>query len=106
MSEKLKETESSEPGNISRRDMLKGIAITAGIVAAGTMVGANPIGAAHAANNCPGTTPKAEVQYQPHPKGKEQCSGCANFIAPKCCKVVAGPVAPDGYCIAFTPMPA
>ncbi|MBU2824949.1 iron oxidase, partial [Acidithiobacillus ferrooxidans] len=29
MSEKLKETENSKAGNISRRDMLKGIAITA-----------------------------------------------------------------------------
>ena len=35
MSEKLKETGSSKAGNISRRDMLKGIAITAGVVAAG-----------------------------------------------------------------------
>ena len=106
MSEKQKEPDNSKLENVSRRDVLKAVVITAGVVAAKTAFGVNPIGVAHAAGNCPGTTPKAEVQYQPHPKGKDQCSGCANFIAPKCCKVVAGQIAPDGYCIAFTPMSA
>ncbi|AEM49324.1 High Potential Iron sulfur Protein Hip [Acidithiobacillus ferrivorans] len=95
-----------KPQNLSRRDVLKGIAITAGVVAAGAVVGVNPIGAAHAAGKCPGITPKASLQYQPHPKGKEQCSACANFIAPHCCKVVAGSVVPEGYCMAFILKPA
>ncbi|MHB1633147.1 MAG: iron oxidase [Acidithiobacillus sp.] len=106
MSDEQKGIQKSESENVSRRQVLKGIAITAGVVAAGAVAGVNPIGAAHAAGKCPGTTPKAALQYQSHPKGKDQCSVCANFIAPHCCKVVAGSVAPDGYCMAFAPKPA
>ena len=106
MSDELKGSEKSKPENVSRRQVLKGIAITAGVVAAGAAVGVSPIGAAHASGKCPGTTPKAALQYQPHPHGKDHCSVCANFIAPHCCKVVAGAVAPDGYCMAFAPKAA
>ena len=106
MSDEQKGIEKNEPENVSRRQVLKGIAITAGVVAAGAVAGVNPIGAAHAAGKCPGTTPKAALQYQPHPKGKDHCSVCANFIAPHCCKVVAGSVVPDGYCLEFAPKPA
>ncbi len=106
MSDEQKGIEKTETENVSRRQVLKGIAITAGVVAVGAMAGVNPIGAAHAAGKCPGTTPKAALQYQPHPKGKDHCSVCANFIAPHCCKVVAGSVVPDGYCLAFAPKPA
>lgn len=91
---------------LTRRDVLKGIAISAGVVAVGAITGANPIGAARAAGTCPGTTPKATLQYQTQPKGKDHCSVCANFIAPHCCKVVAGQISPEGWCMAFTPKTA
>ncbi|MHB9044280.1 twin-arginine translocation signal domain-containing protein, partial [Acidithiobacillus sp.] len=66
-----------KPEGVRRRDLLKGIAITVGVVAAGPITGMSPIGVAHAAEKCPGMTPKATLQYQPHPKGKDQCSVCA-----------------------------
>lgn len=106
MSKEENGTEKTTPESLSRRDVLKGIAITAGVVAVGAVTGVNPIGAAHAAGKCPGTTPKAALQYRPHPNGKDHCAVCANFIAPHCCKVVAGSVVPDGYCLAFIPKPA
>lgn len=89
----------SEEKKISRRDAMKGMAVAVGAVAVGSMMGAET---AMAAGKCPGTTPKATLSYQDHPKGKDHCAVCANFIAPHCCKVVAGPVSSNGYCLAFT----
>ena len=83
---------------ITRRDALKNIAVVAGGIAVTTMVGA---GTANA-----GTVSKASVQYQDHPKGKQQCSVCANFVAPHGCKVVAGKIATTGWCVAFAPKSA
>ena len=83
---------------ITRRDALKNIAVVAGGIAVTTMVGAGTPNA--------GTVSKASVQYQDHPKGKQQCSVCANFVAPHGCKVVAGKIAPNGWCVAFAPKSA
>lgn len=99
MSEDQKKPENKQ--NISRRNMLKGIAITAGTVV-GASVGLNPLKAAHA-GGCPGTVPKASLQYRPHPNGSSECDNCANFIAPHCCKVVAGPIVKHGWCMAYAP---
>ncbi len=46
------------------------------------------------------------VQYQDHPNGSAQCSKCVNFIAPNACKIVAGTISPNGWCVAFAPKPA
>jgi len=45
---------------------------------------------------------KQDVRYQDQPKGAQRCSGCANFTAPSACKVVAGSVNPNGWCLLFT----
>lgn len=56
-----------------------------------------------------GSTPKANVQFQTKPKGANQCSKCNYFIpganptAEGQCKVVAGPITPNGWCILFAP---
>ncbi len=43
---------------------------------------------------------KAIAHYQEQPKGDQQCANCANFIAEsKTCKVVEGPISPNGWCI-------
>ena len=43
---------------------------------------------------------KASVHYQTHPKGKQKCSRCANFIAEsKTCKRVEGQINPEGWCV-------
>ena len=58
-----------------------------------------------------GTMPKANVKYQDHPSGAAQCSKCAYFIAganataPGQCKVVAGPVAANAWCVLYAPKP-
>ncbi|WP_239058863.1 iron oxidase [Acidithiobacillus ferrianus] len=83
---------------ITRRDMLKNMVAGAGAVAVTTMMG---VGVADA-----GVMAKAAVQYQDTPKGKDRCSTCANFIAPHSCKVVAGNISPNGWCIAFVPKSA
>ena len=42
---------------------------------------------------------QASVQYQTQPKDKLKCSSCLNFIAESnTCKLVAGPVSPEGWC--------
>ncbi len=43
------------------------------------------------------------VQYQETPKDGNQCSKCAQFQAPNACAIVAGPIAPTGWCVAFAP---
>lgn len=44
---------------------------------------------------------KAEAQYQDHPNGQQHCGVCANFIPPADCRVIQGPVSPDGWCRNF-----
>ncbi len=43
------------------------------------------------------------VQYQTMPKDGAKCSGCVNFVAPNACKVVAGNISPEGWCVAYAP---
>jgi hypothetical protein len=46
---------------------------------------------------------QAQVQYQTTPKDGNKCSTCVNFVAPNACKIVAGTISPEGWCIAFAP---
>lgn len=41
------------------------------------------------------------AQYQPTPRGKAACAGCASFVAPAACKMVSGAISPSGWCILF-----
>jgi hypothetical protein len=43
------------------------------------------------------------VQYQETPKDGAKCSTCVNFVAPASCKIVAGTINPDGWCVAYAP---
>ena len=43
------------------------------------------------------------VQYQTMPKDGAKCSLCVNWVAPNSCKIVAGTINPDGWCVAFAP---
>ncbi len=47
--------------------------------------------------------PQAAVQYQEMPKDGQKCSDCVNFVAPNACKIVAGDINPNGWCVAFAP---
>jgi hypothetical protein len=44
---------------------------------------------------------KESMKYQDKPNGNKQCSNCAQFVAPDGCKVVAGTISPQGYCLAW-----
>jgi hypothetical protein len=46
---------------------------------------------------------QAQVQYQLMPKDGAKCSTCVNFEAPASCKIVAGTISPNGWCIAYGP---
>ncbi len=43
------------------------------------------------------------VQYQTTPKDGAHCEACVNWVAPNACKIVAGTIAPTGWCVAFAP---
>jgi hypothetical protein len=47
---------------------------------------------------------KRAVAYQDHPDGDKRCEKCAQFQPPDACKVVEGPVSPQGSCRIFTPI--
>jgi recombinational DNA repair protein RecR len=43
------------------------------------------------------------VQYQKQPKNGQMCSNCVNFEAPTACKIVAGTIDPNGWCLVYGP---
>lgn len=55
-----------------------------------------------------GNASKEDLHYQP-PNENRRCADCVQFIAPAneqqpgTCQIVAGPISPDGWCMAFTP---
>ena len=83
----------------SRRSVLRA---GLGLVGVGLAVGATQEAMAQTAAKIP----QSQVQYQNHPNPKhpgQLCSVCTNYIAPNQCKLVQGPIAPIGWCIAFAP---
>lgn len=76
----------------SRRDMLRtGMMIVAGVAAAS---------AAQAQDE---KIAQELVQYQNMPKDGQKCNMCAQWVDPNACKIVAGTISPQGYCVAFAP---
>jgi hypothetical protein len=51
---------------------------------------------------------RTQLKYQATPKGNQKCLGCSLFIAGKTptadgtCKVITGPISPNGWCTAFS----
>ncbi len=43
------------------------------------------------------------VQYQDNPKDGQRCDGCAQWQPPNACLIVAGQIAPQGWCVAYAP---
>jgi hypothetical protein len=62
------------------------------------------IGEASAASK----SPQNAVMYQNKPKGAAKCSGCKFYIPGKTasanggCKVVAGSISPNGWCVVYS----
>lgn len=86
---------------MSRRAFLKGATSLAKVAGISALLDQSVMAAKLAS--------KATVHYQWKPNGDEQCSGCLNFIPGSkptsigTCHVVEGPIAPNGWCIAFSP---
>ena len=77
----------------SRRDVLRtGIAVLAGgmVVAASARAQDSKIA-------------QELVQYQDKPKDGQRCDGCAQWQPPNACAIVAGKIAPEGWCVAYAP---
>ncbi len=79
---------------VSRRVVLQGAMVAAGAVP----VLLSGITAAQA------KVKQSEAHYQQEPKDGQSCSKCANFEAPKSCKLVEGEINPNGYCQLFKPI--
>ncbi|WP_428541775.1 high-potential iron-sulfur protein [Rhodopila sp.] len=76
----------------TRRQMMRaGLAAVGGIVAVSSSASAED------------KIAQAQVQYQETPKDGNKCSTCVNFQPPNACKIVAGTINPNGWCIAFAP---
>jgi hypothetical protein len=56
-----------------------------------------------------GNASKDDFHYQDHPNDDKRCAQCVQFIPPGdgqqlgTCKIVAGAINPNGWCMAFTP---
>ncbi len=91
---------------ISRRLMLRHMAVAAGAVTSLPLLGRPALARADAAP-ASGTAAKSALQYQDHPKGTSACANCANYIPgkdPKAdgrCIIVAGDISPKGWCLAY-----
>ena len=54
---------------------------------------------------------RVDLKYQPTPNGKQKCSGCTLFVPGKTatddgtCKIITGPISPNGWCVAFVASP-
>jgi hypothetical protein len=83
---------------LSRRMMLRKAAIVTGLVAAPWA--ARPVLAQAKAA-------KKAMQYQEQPKNGQKCDTCQQFVpgsgagASGTCKVVEGPISPNGWCVAY-----
>lgn len=82
---------------MTRREALKSLMLPALAAALGATTGV-----------ADAKSSKAQFKYQDHPKGDDKCSGCKFFIPGKnakaagTCKIVAGSISPNGWCLAFT----
>lgn len=66
------------------------------------------VGATVTAASADAKSPQTAVQYQDKPKGDAKCSGCKFYIPGKDakakgqCKVVAGDISPEGWCVVYS----
>ena len=83
---------------ICRRSLLKGVPMIAGAIISTNAVAQGLFAQAKLTHEA--------AKYQDHPNNGQQCSGCAQFVAPASCKVVEDPVAASGWCQLFVAKPA
>jgi len=85
----------------SRRSILRQVALTAGGTAAlGTIISGNRRAEAQT------RVAQKVVGYQDTPHDGQRCDNCLQFDPPSACKVVAGTIAPSGWCKIYVRKPA
>jgi hypothetical protein len=80
--------------NLSRRSVLRGVALLASAALTAEIVPSKEALAQQKAS-------QEAMQYHDKPKGDKRCSNCLSFIPPSGCAIVEGTVSPNGYCIAW-----
>lgn len=84
--------------DLTRRRLIRGGALLAGGVVLGASL-APTIAAA-------GTKESQKLaRYQPTPRGKARCDGCAQWRPPNACALVDGDISPSGWCLLYAPKP-
>jgi hypothetical protein len=88
-------------GPLCRRALLQHALLQHALAAAGAVaiLGGSP----DAATAAPKISKKA-VAYEDHPDGDKRCERCAQFQPPDACKMVEGPISPQGSCRIFVPI--
>lgn len=79
----------SAPARLSRRTLLQAAAGAAALV--GTLAPAK----------AQLKVSKPSVAYQDQPDGNRHCALCTHFVAPGSCRIVEGPISPQGWCRLF-----
>ncbi len=79
---------------LSRRSVLRAVALLAGATLIGNTVPRNEALAQQKAS-------KESMKYQDKPNGEKQCSNCLNFVPNNSCTIVEGTISPQGYCMAW-----
>jgi hypothetical protein len=74
--------------DVSRRQLLRGAAVTLG----GVAIAVAAVGPAEA------KMAQKAAGYQATPKDGQSCANCSLFKAPSSCTLVDGTVSPDGWC--------
>ncbi|HWF01133.1 MAG TPA: high-potential iron-sulfur protein [Caulobacteraceae bacterium] len=75
------------------------------------LAGAAPLAIAGASHAAGGTLAKATAKYQDKPMNGQVCSGCSYWLPGKTpkdkglCKLVAGPIDPNGWCQLYAAKP-
>ena len=81
--------EQASSAEMSRRTLLQGVACAAPILGV-TMTAERALAQAKIAQGAAG--------YQGSPKGSQRCDNCSQWQPPNACKIVAGDIAPSGWC--------
>jgi hypothetical protein len=102
-------------GELSRRSVLRNAAVMVGIAGPAALAAgcaapppaapppAAPVAQPAPAPAPPPKVPKAQAAYQDFPRGAQRCAVCVHFVPPNDCRVVQGPVSPNGWSRYFVP---
>ncbi len=81
--------------NLSRRNLLRGVGVVAGV---GALIGAGLAASPAAADT---KFSQAMAKYQAKPKGAQSCDTCTQFQANDSCRLVQGRISPTGWCLLY-----